>query len=491
MSKGDIMASSSITRRGFIGAAGMAGAGLLALSRPALAEDAGFDEAHDVVVCGCGGAGLTAALILQEMGVDHVLLESEDDVMPSTMLCGGACSLCETPMAPGSADVFYENLLEASGYECQEDLCRAYADNASEMYDKLTEWGVEFTGPYAVPHQTEPFCHQANGGYNIMHPMLETYESRGGEVLTGHRATRLVEDAGGRVVGVVVETSVGEKRLGASKGVILATGDFTRNPELITDFGWKYMDTMVPVSGQGSRGDGLVMGMGAGAATSYITPNIAPSACVGLNTGKPSWLWGLWGDGYSVPCIGMNGRRFHRESDNYVDVLTAALELGDGVFFQLYEQSTRDKLDYPFDLDPEYKGDTIAELGQAVKADYPGFDADALVDEVERYNGFIDAGVDEDWGHTMASTGGDPMRKVENGPFYMMPFHIGSDHFAGGLKIDASDRVVDVFGDVIPGLYAAGAVAGGVSSWSYMTGSMIGRVTCQGMIAARAVAAEA
>lgn len=477
------VARTTMSRRGFVSAAaaGAAGVAMLGLGQVARADEVSFDEEHDIVIIGAGAAGLSAALILQEQGADFVLLESEDNVMPSALLSGGAISLCETDLASGTRDTFYENLLDASDHECQEDLCRVYADNAPEMYLKLVSWGVEFKGVSQVPHQTEPFCHSVGGGANLIEPMFAALEKSGGQVLTGQRATHLVMDDKRAVVGVIAETADGEIAYAAKKGVILTCGDFTRNERFTKHFGTKHMPAMTPVSGQGCRGDGLIMGMYAGADTSYLCAGIAPTAAVGLNTGKPSWLWGR---NRSVPCIGMSGKRFHRESDNYVDVLSAALELGD-VFFQLYDATARENIGYAFENDPEYSGATIEELGAAVKADYPDFDVDSLMAEVERYNGFVDSGTDEDWGRTMTTTDGEALGKIETGPFYMMPFHIGTDHYAGGLRIDASDRVISVYGDVIDGLYAAGGVAGGLSSWSYMTGSCIGRALVQGMVAAR------
>lgn len=485
------MSASVLSRRGFVAgaAAGVAGIAAMSMSRPAMADEVAFDESHDVVIVGAGAAGLSAALILQELGADFALLESEDDVMPSSMLSVGEVSLCETPEAPGSADEFYEDMLEASRHECQEDLVRAYVDNCSEIYDKLVNsWGVEFAFVKQVPYTDQAFCHCTGdlpgAGYKLVQPMLETFEGNGGEVLTGHRAKRLVRDAAGRVVGVIAETQDGEVAFEAKKGVLVATGGFTRNPDLINRYGWKRMDQMTPVSGQGHRGDGLLMGISMGAATKYMCAGIAPSAAVGVESGRPSWLWGR---SWTVPYVMMDGKRFCAESGIYVDCLSSALALGD-VFFQVYDASAREQItNYPFDADPEYTGETVEELAQAIKEGYLEFDADAFVSEMERYNGFIDAGEDEDWGATLKTNEGERLGRLENGPFYAMPFYIGVDHFTGGLQIDASNRVEDVFGETISGLYAAGEVAGGLSSWSYMEGSMNGRALIQGMIAARTI----
>ena len=483
--------ASVLSRRSLIGVGAACAAGL-AIGQLAVAEETTFDEMHEIVVVGAGAAGLSASLILQDEGADFVLLESQDAVMPSAMLSVGEVSLCETPEAPGSADEFYENMLEASQHECQEELVRAYVDNSSEIYDKLVnEWGVAFAFVKQVPYTDQAFCHCVGdlpgAGYGLIQPMLDTFTDRGGEVLLNHRAASLVVDADGRVTGVVANTPEGSVTYGASKAVILATGGYTRNPDIITHFGWKRMDRLTPVSGMGHNGDGLLMGMAVGAGLKYMCAGIAPSAAVGVESGRPSWLWGR---SWTVPYVSMDGKRFCKESGIYVDCLSSALEKGD-IFFQAYDASAREQItNYPFELDPEYCAETIADLADAVKADYPDFDAEAFIAEMNRYNGFIDAGVDEDFGATLKTNEGDPLGRLENGPFYMMPFYIGVDHFTGGLTINVDNQVIDALGNVIPGLYAAGELAGGLSSWSYMEGSMNGRALIQGMIAARSAVKE-
>lgn len=483
-----------VSRRGFV-AAGMGIAAVAAASgivRPAKADEVAFDQTFDVVVVGAGGAGLSAAIEAHEQGLSVIVLESEENVFPSTRLSGGYITLCETAEVPGSADELFADMVDSSYNDCQEDLVRAYVDNAGEMYTKLISWGVEFAQTLQLAHMHHPWAHWAVNGDNVVSPMLEVLAGYGIEPVTATRAIRLVQDADRRVVGVIAEGPEGQTALGATKGVVLATGDFTRNPDLIHNFGVQGSVNMIPVSGLGSRGDGHIMGMFAGADTSYMCAGVAPTVPVGVTSHR------LVNTFFTAPSIviSMEGRRFHDESDNYVALSKASLALADPVTFQVYDQVGRSYLEAigesgggeGLPMEPEYVADTVEELAALVAADYPDFDAEGMIDEVARYNGFVESGVDEDFGRAHINGLSGDLSPISTPPFYAIACQTGTDHFTCGLKIDPGCHVIDMFGDQIPGLFAAGLVAGGLSSWNYMSGSCVGRALIQGMIAARSVA---
>src|SRR6185295_15497235 len=99
------------------------------------------------------------------------------------------------------------------------------------------------------------------------------------------RVTRLVQDDG-RVTGVVVAGDNGPRVLAARRAVVIASGGFTRNPDLIVNFGRPGTQAIVPVTGAGSRGDGLLMAQAVGAGTAYMTAGIAPTAPVDRHAHK-------------------------------------------------------------------------------------------------------------------------------------------------------------------------------------------------------------
>ena len=109
------------------------------------------------------------------------------------------------------------------------------------------------------------------------------------------------------------------------------------------------------------------------------------------------------------------------------------------------------------------KGDTLEELaekmnGYAVKGQTPQVTAENLKNSIERHNKFIDTQVDEDFGKNMAAT----MIKIGEGPFYALPQFPSVHHTMGGLVVTKQLEVKDIYGNIIPGLYASGEVTGGV-----------------------------
>ena len=118
-----------------------------------------------------------------------------------------------------------------------------------------------------------------------------------------------------------------------------------------------------------------------------------------------------------------------------------------------------------------------------------GLDAAEAMASVERYNRFVETGVDEEWGrrHLLGKAG--DVVKIEHPPYLAAVTVPGTTHFNGGLRIDEGMRVCDVYGDVIPGLFAAGEVTGGFHGSGYMSATFIGMALIFGRIAGRNAAA--
>ena len=491
--------SKPMTRRSAIAAGAAAG---LALSLPvagALADEASWDAEADVVVVGAGGAGDMAALRLaEEYGMSVLLLEALETAIGGSHLCGGGIDFCETDLCPGSRDDLYKDLVAAAQGDLQEDLAQAYVDHASQTCDALLGWGVTFMDyPIQVPYQSQPWMHMVEGGVgaNVMSPMEERIAADEHVTeLTQTRARRLVVDADGRVIGVEAEDGEGTKRYGAKHGVILACGGFANNPALMKALGPQGIDTIQPTAGQGARGDGLLMALAAGADVSYLGAGTRPGVTKGTTTGTLSTPY----MGFGAILVGLDGKRFAAESDNYVLITSAAVnKLKDFQMFAISDSVSMEHGDgaeshFAGATEPEFSGQTIEELGDAIREQYPDFDSEALEAELERYNGFVDAGVDEDFG-AIGFTGalGTPV-KICQPPYYAMPLSPAIEDVRGGLRIDGKARVVNALTqEPIAGLYAAGEVTGGMHGYGYMSGTAFGKALVFGLIAAETIGQEA
>jgi fumarate reductase flavoprotein subunit len=449
-----------------------------------MTDDAARREA-EIVIVGSGAAGLMAAVEAADAGASVVVLESEPQTGGSTRLSGAYVALCETPLEPGSREELYEDLIHSHHGDCQEDLSRLYVDEAPATFRRLDELGIRFVRTFRFAHMSRPWAHELSGdemggGAEIVTKLEGAARARGVRIETGVRASRLIVEAG-RVTGVLGRRGGWELAWRARRGVVIASGGFTRSPELTRNFGRPGAENILPLTGQGSRGDGLVMGMGVGAGVAYMTAGVAPTAPSDPETGKGAMV--LYAGAIA---INREGRRFCRESELYIDTCWALLGQPGAICAQIYDarmranyaQTMMGKVLTGF---REFEAPTVSALAERLAAE--GFDAAGIVAAVERWNGQVAAGRDDDFGRTHLVGEAGELLPIVEGPFRAVICKAGTTHFNGGLTIDTAMNVRNVFGEAIPGLYAAGEVTGGFHGAGYMSGTFVGMALIFGRVA--------
>lgn len=447
----------------------------------------------DVLVVGSGAAGMMAAVEAAERGARTLLLESEATFGGSTALSGGYVTLCETEMQPGSRQELLADLLHSHADDCQEDLSQLYVDRAPDLYRRLKGLGVEFMRTYQFAHMTRPWAHELSGramtgGAEIVAKLGEAARQRGAHLEASSRVTRLHADANGRVVAADVETAEGRNRIDVLKSVVLASGGFTRNRDLIANFGRPGTAAIHPLTGLGSRGDGLKLGMGLGAATSYMTAGIAPTAPADPSSGKGVISFYVGGI-----ALNKGGDRFCNEALLYTKTCWKGLEQPDALIVQIYDSSMKAALadtmiGKALSGYAEIAAPTIDELLAKVSTAC-GLDATRAAATIERYNADVRGAGDSQFGRVgMVGDVGTPPA-IEKAPFRAAITYPGTTHFNGGLAVDTSMRVRNVYGEPIEGLFAAGEVSGGFHGAGYMSGTFVGMALVFGMVAGTAAAA--
>ncbi|MBO6718430.1 MAG: FAD-dependent oxidoreductase [Rhizobiaceae bacterium] len=446
----------------------------------------------DVIIVGSGAAGLMAAVEAAAAGAKVLVLESEAQTGGSTRLSGAYVALCETPLQPGTRAEFLDDLLESHQHDCQKDLSRLYAEEAPHTWKQLDGLGIHFVRTFQFAHMSKPWAHELSGermggGAEIVTVLESAARARGVAIVASTRARRLILD-NGRVIGVTAERG-GRTFPYRSRSVLLASGGFTRNRDLIRNFGRPGAEQILPLTGEGSRGDGLVMGMAAGAGTAYMTAGVAPTAPTDPATGKGVMM--LYAGAIAV---NKAGKRFCRESDLYIDTCWAALAQPDAAFVQVYDNRMREnyaqtmmgKVLTGFD-------ETSAGLleGLATGIAKAGYDADATLATVESYNEAVRTGGDSEFNRTNLVGNSGELLPVAEPPFYAVHCCAGTTHFNGGLSVDTDMAVLDVFGEPIPGLYAAGETTGGFHGVGYMSGTFVGMALIFGRVAGRNAALTA
>lgn len=318
---------------------------------------------------------------------------------------------------------------------------------------------------------------------HVVETLIETAKENGAEVFYNTHAEQLIKD-GERISGVIVTAEDGSHvQYNASKGVILATGDISGNEEMLEC--WAPIALRADVCQyfppKGNLGEGILMGMWAGAAPSRSSaaPMVHPiHPTLPLTALSMSWL-----------AVNKLGKRYSCEIPYEPYVTNARMNQPEGIGFSIfdgaYEEKTRaqepltadgllagaaEKIDVGVADGIMWKAESLEDLANQL-----GIPSDVFVQTVSRYNDLCSAGVDFDFGVPARF-----LASVETPPFYAQPIAAVTLVVPFGLHVDENSQVCTDEDTPIPGLFAVGNVQGDFFSFSYP-------VTCPGVSHGRAM----
>lgn len=451
---------------------------------------------YDVVIVGAGGAGLAAAVTAKEAGASVAVVEKLQLAAGSTLLSGAEMA------APGnwlqepdtdSPEQLVTDMLNGGGNIADVDLVNTLANNALAGAEWLRDdVGVVWEdtlmhfGGHSVTRSLVPV---GASGEELMTKLRAKAESAGVDFYYDMRVDTLtIED--GKVTGVIGANTEGNGdtiKLHANNGVILATGGFGSSIEMREKYNPAYGAGYKSTDSVGSTGDGIVLAESAGAnlvGMEYIqTYPYCDPISGGLLYIDDARLYG-----HSI-IVNKEGKRFVSELDTRDVMSNAILAQTGSVCYELIDDAAwkQDSIEenhggevaYMFAMKELVKADTLEEA-----ADFFGIDAAALAETVAQYNQYVEAGKDDDFGR------GSMNSKIETAPYYIVVATPAVHHTMGGVQINTDAQVIDTNGNVIPGLYAAGEVTGGIHGTNRLGSCAIADITVFGRIAG-ANAAEA
>ena len=477
---------------------------------PLAVKKAGRDETleTDVVVVGGGGAGMSATIRTRMNGLDVVLVEKMPFIGGAASISGGqvVAQGSKLQKAFGSKDDSVESMVKdflANGNNLN-DLSKLtlYAKNVGPTIDWLHEKvGVKFI-PNNLPFLAEYSHRRAvefQGGAGTMAQHLrEVIGSNGAKVLLSTKVESLiVED--GKVMGVkAVDENTGVKYTIRAKKTLLSTGGYGNNKSMLTPEMQKVL-YYGPVS---STGDGLKMAQGLGAKTQLLQYGKRYPNGIEVAPGKAkSTIYANVGafDQAGI-LVNVEGNRFVNEKASNRHILEPMLKNSNGQGYVFMDRKSwegfykrapetgvsQEDMDKYLANDGKsaplfVKGATIEEV--AKKA---GINAEALKATVAKYNGFVKAKKDADFGRPVE------YMKAEisaEGPYYIVEQKPRFATTMGGVCTDDNLNLVKTDGTVIPNLYGAGEIVGGVMGDDSPAGANVGWALTSGRVAADAMAA--
>ncbi|MDO4548621.1 MAG: FAD-dependent oxidoreductase [Clostridia bacterium] len=515
----------------------LAGGDVEALSMP-VEKTAGetIEKSADVVIIGAGGAGIAAALTAAEEGASVLIIDKAGSVGGNTIISGGVFNAADpqrqTLITMGdSSRRELESYLEfedndfgdfAPALITLKDQIRSYLDSGEtylfdspelhivQTYIGSRREGLDGSVITADYELVKILCENALDAFHWTEEIGVEYEQSvvqavgalwqrthnpaptgtgerwfsvftdrlastpGIELMTETEATQFILD-GDKVVGVQAVMKDGtEVVLNAAKNVILASGGFASNIDMIKEYNnyWPAIPDVPSDAAATCNGDGILMAQEIGA-------NLIGMGYVQLlpTTAYPDGVAGLQGN--SKMFINKEGVRFVNESAER-DVLSAAgLAQTDGMFYCVADANYLDNRTWDQVTGWEAKGylayaDTLEEAAEKM-----GLDPAVVRETIDRFNGFVDNEEDLDFGRYSFKG------KVETAPFIIIAMSPAYHHTMGGVEIDTQCRVINTQSQPIQGLYAAGEVCGGIHAGNRLGGNAIADVFVFGRIAGR------
>lgn len=498
-----------------------------------------FEESFDVVVVGYGGAGAFAALAAAETGANVLVLEKAPNPGGITL-----CSFGSVRSA-SDADKAFAYLKATNAGRTPDEALRPLAEGMAKVEQQLRDLAAKvgarvdtrdartcylaFPGNETfydtlvteVPGHSDsstayPHLHISGSlkacGWRLFKVLEDNIALHDVEVRLSAAAERFILDAEGRIAGLVARHADGRTvRIEARRGVVLACGGFEASDEMKRQY-WQ-MEPVLPVASYSNTGDGIRMAQQVGADLWHMWHQHGvygfrhpdPDVKLGIRAkGLPTWVPGKEEQasvGMSWIVLDQDGRRYMNEHHPYAqDTNARPMELFDPMrqrfpripSYMIIDEKSRKM--YPVGVPTfnqvgvayEWSDDNSKEIenGMLRRADtiedlaaLLGVEVGVVRETLDRWNESCRAGSDRDFGRPTGT-----LVALENPPYYIAELWPVVTNTQGGPRHDARQRVIDVFGNPIPNLWAAGET-GSVFGYLYLAGGNLAECAVGGTIA--------
>ncbi len=441
------------------------------------------DTSCDIVIIGAGGAGLVAATESANKGAKVIVLEKMGIVGGNTNSSTGGINASYTKEQErlgikDSKEVFFEDTMKGGKYLNDPELVHTLVDNSKATVEWLESdlIGADLTDVGIFGGATNKRIHRPQGGGAIgahLVPLLyNAAVKQGADIRLKNKVTDILKAEDGSACGVRVNYEGSEYTIKA-KAVIIASGGFGANPEMVAKYNPE-LKGFGTTNHKGATGDAFKMVEKFDASLTQMEqiqthPTVVPSSGTMITEA-------VRGNGAIL--VSRSGKRFVDEMETRDVVSKAVLEQPGATAFLVFDQNVRNSLKAI---------ESYAKAGFMKQAETPellakqlGIDEKSFAQTLERYNGFVASKNDEDFARNVNSM----ERSLTAAPYYAIEILPAIHHTMGGLKINSKAEVQNKNGKSIPGLFAAGEVTGGVHGANRLGGNAVADICVFGKIAA-------
>jgi urocanate reductase len=457
-----------------------------------------WDDEADIVIIGSGGAAAASAISAHEGGIRKILiLEKAPFSGGASASSGGAMAASHSKLhlqgkigIKDSEKLHYEDTIKGGNYKGNPELAKKLCYEAPNTINWMVDLGFEFKnhlmhlGGHSVPRA----YNFVGAGVGMMRTARNLLKKREIPILLEHRVVDLLRDAPrkGRIKGVKVNYQGKKIMIKAKKAVIMCAGGFTANLTMRMKHDSTLNEKLGNTSSKYVTGDGIVMGKSIMADTGgmdYI--QILPRTNVNGKLDKVG-IETFWKIGQGAIDVNKQGKRFVNSLAKR-EVEASFILNQEKPVFVIYDEQIKSMASAL--TDEQYrkatqrgriiKGNTIEEMARKA-----GINCDTLVTTIAEYNNYVDAGEDPEFNRPVLEA------KIEKAPFYAIPSWTAVHYTMGGLLINTKSQVIDIWGNIIPGFYAAGEVTGGIHGTCRLGSNALAEIWTFGRIAGQMALAE-
>ncbi|AGT44711.1 flavocytochrome c [Treponema pedis] len=438
------------------------------------------DASCDIVVAGAGGAGLSAAVQAASKGLSVIVLEKRGLAGGNTNFATGGLNASETSVqkALGIEDSnaqYYEDTMKGGKNLNDAELVKNMAEHSAETVDWLISLGADLSDVGKMAGSTNKRTHRPKGGAavgdHLISVLQKAAESKGVEIRFESTVTDIIVKDG-KVSGLKVSSENGDYTVNA-KAVIIATGGFGANGKMVSKYRPEF-EGFGTTNHEGATGDAFEWGKELKIALTQMEQIQTHPTVVPLNGIMITEA--VRGNGAIM--INREGKRFNNEMATRDLMSKAILKQTGKTAYLLFDRGVRESLKAIEGYAKKgllTEGAGLSEL--AAKLNIP---VEELEKTVKNYNSYQASGKDEEFGRAQ----GDMVRALSSPPYYAVEVAPAVHHTMGGIKINVKAEVLNTDGKVIPALYAAGEVTGGIHGANRLGGNAVADICIYGKTAA-------